>query len=302
MGPVTVTAGAAIVATTGAVVASVVTNGDSPPRRALEAATDAMRAVRDSGAPTVRGGNGYVPDADILAQWERKMGRPSSARSGIRYVPRVHTYPYLRSNPHILTSFATLASEALGITEKGGILWAVKANIEGGYLQNGSWNRNTGNVKLYSGLARQAVTPQCWFLVDGVNSLDAYQSFGVEAGELTPQYLEDKRDAWIAAVRDAFARTFGQTHYQRSAAVVGTRRLTFMECLNEGYLQQVCAIMGGNGYAMGYRGGTFMTARYRRMYTSGYRGRPMIPRDSLRIHPVTRVIPRTREHPFTEVF
>jgi hypothetical protein len=188
-----------------------------------------------------------------------------------------------------------MASRVLGITPAGGTLWAVKANIEGGFDSNGTWNRNTGNVKLYSALARNDETPECWFIVDGVNSIDAYRSFGVGPNDTADQYLDDNPTAWGEAIRDAWDRTFGQAHYQSSFATVNGQRKTFMECINAGLLQQVCGIMGGNGYAASYRSPSFMTARYDRLRRAGRV-------DSvLNIQPASTVIGRTSSRPFTEV-
>lgn len=302
MGALILAGTGAAIATTGSLITGALTNADSVVNRAVEATRGAVSTVMNSGAATARGGNGYVPTVDEIARWERKMNRSSSLRGGIQVRPRVQCFPYTRSAPHIATPFAEMAGDTLNIGELGGIVWAVKANVEGGYSQAGSWNRNTGNVKLYSGLARQPTTPECWFLKDGVNSEDMYQSFGVGVNDRTPQYLEDNPSAWRAAIQDAFNRTFGQPHYQNSWAMVDNVRVSFMDCLRRGLLQQVCAIMGGNGYAVSYLTGTFMTARYRRMYTSGWNGRSMIRPNSLVIKPVGRVVRRSSGHNFTEVF
>ena len=277
---------AAAASTVSAAVSAVVT---SPSTRAT------LNAAAERLSPQ-RGGNLYRPTTEEVARWERKMGRPASLRGGIRIVPRVRCYPWKNATPHIMTDFARLAGETLGIGEAGGVLWAVQANYEGGYGGGGAWNRNTNNVKLYSGLARQAGTPAVYWLRDNVNSEDMYQSFGIPAdyngGE---QSLDDNVDAWREAISDNWRRTFGQPHYQNSVATVNGRKLSLMELFRGGYLQQVAVIMGRNDYAAGYNNPAVMTSGYRRMAMLGSYARgggwPVGSRRVPMVPPVLNIVP-----------
>jgi hypothetical protein len=210
--------------------------------------------------------SGVVPNEAELIAWERKVNRPSSKRSGIQIRPRVRTFPFLRGDANrSLAAYSDLCGEALQLSPSAGTIMAVIGNIEGGYSSGATYNRNSGNVKMMGGIAREDVTPPCYFLVDNINSLDAYQSFGVEPNQTGEAYLADNQAAWREGVSNNWRRTFGQPRYQNATAVVGGNRLTFNQLMNGGYLQQVCAIMGINGYAASYRSPSYMTARYYRL-------------------------------------
>lgn len=210
--------------------------------------------------------SGVVPNESEIVAWERKVNRPSSKRSGIQIRPRVRTFPFLRGDANrSLVAYSDLCGEALQLTPAAGTIMAVIGNIEGGYSSGATYNRNSGNVKMMGGIAREDVTPPCYFLIDNINSLDAYQSFGVEPNQAGEAYLADNQTAWKEGVINNWRRTFGQPRYQNATAVVGGNRLTFNQLMNGGYLQQVCAIMGINGYAASYRSPSYMTARYYRL-------------------------------------
>lgn len=214
--------------------------------------------------------SGVVPNEAELREWERKVNRPSSKRSGIQIRPRVRTFPFLRGDSaRSLTAYAELAAEAVRLSAPAGTIMAVIGNIEGGYSSGATYNRNSGNVKMMGSIAREDTTPPCYFLIDNINSLDAYQSFGVEPNQAGEAYLADNRAAWMEGVSNNWRRTFGQPRYQNASAIVGGNRLSFNDLMNGGYLQQVCAIMGINGYARSYRNPEYMTARYRRLVRAG---------------------------------
>ena len=252
MGHVLIAGIAAGVGVTGALVTSAITDPDSVAASIAETVTSARRR-----------GQPVIPSPDMLAQWERKVRRDPSKRSGIQVRPRVVTYPFRAGDAsRSLVAYAALCGQALRTTVAGGTIMAVIANIEGGYSSGATYNRNPGNVKLMGSRARLDVTPPCYFLTDNINSFDAYQSFGVEPGQTATAHIADNEAAWIEGIQSNFNLTFAQPRYQSKSATVNGRSMSFRELLDGGYLQQVCAIMGINGYAASYRNPEYMTARY----------------------------------------
>lgn len=289
MDPLTATGAIAAVGTASSLISGALTDADSIGASIVSAASRAPVAIGAAMSPR-------LPTTEQIAAWERKVGRPASKRAGIRLRPRVRTYPYLRSQPLKLQPFAAMAARVMSLSPAGGTILALIGNIEGAYESNSTWNRNSGNVKLYSSLALADETPECWFIVDSVRSLDLYQSFGVGPNDSADQYLEDNPAAWEESIRDGWRRTFGQPHYQNSFAIVSGQRKSFMDCMNAGLVQQVCCIMGGNGYARSYRSGSFMTARFNRLVRANRLD------NNLRIVPARIVAGRdSRSHNFTEV-
>lgn len=235
-------------------VASEVSDGVPP----LQALASPLRSVATAVASVaavdpVRRNSGPMATLAQVEAWERKVGRNPALRSGIRQVPRVSTSPYINpSHPYDLRGFARAAGEGADIGIKGGYCLAVLLSVEtwagvpvrGAANRIACYNNNPGNFKLYRAQYLAPVTPECWFLVDNIRSLDFYPSF--------PDMAAGVR-AWSSA-------TFGNSRY--NARVPG--KPTCLEALRNGDIHGFCEAIGRAGYAASYRASrTALDARAR---------------------------------------
>jgi len=221
-------------------VASEVGNGVPPLQAISSPVMRAVGAVAGIAAidPTRRNSGPMATTAQVEA-WERKVGRNPSLRSGIRQVPRVATSPYIdAAHPYDLRGFARAAGEGADVGIKGGYLLAVLLSVEtwagvSGHGSGAMYNNNPGNFKLYRSQYLAPVTPECWFLVDRIRSLDFYPSF----------------PSMSAGVRAWSSATFGNSRY--NARLPG--KPTCLEALRNGDIHGFCEAIGRAGYAASYR-------------------------------------------------
>lgn len=212
-----------------------VANGQ-PILQTLSNATDGTRGILSSMvgvvAPNYANHGPRATPAQKLA-WCSKVRR-TQGPTGISEVDRTRTSTYINPRfPLDMHGFVDACGEAFGVGTRGGTVLAVLQSIEcwagvKGHGENAAcYNYNFGNHKLYPAQWHMDVTPQCWFLVDHIPSLDYYPSYN------NP----------VEGLRDWGSTTFMNRRYTQYGTV---------EALRAGDIRAFCKAIGRGGYARSY--------------------------------------------------